>query len=333
MPSPETGATLADLGELGLIARAAATLPLRGDVRVGIGDDCAVLEEPDGSALLVTTDALIEGVHFRRDWSSPASIGHKALAVNLSDVAAMGGVPVAAFLAFGAPRDLPVAWADAFLSGLRALALRHGVDLLGGDTTGSPGPISLCLTVLGRAPMAEVRLRSGARPGDLVVVTGRLGDAARAVHLLSAGRPCPDALRRRLEWPEPRVAAGRVLGATQGCTALMDLSDGLGSDLGRLATASGVGARVLVDRVPISDDLLASCGGDHAQALAWALRGGDDYELLGTWSRDLPLPRLPEGELTAIGEVVEGSGVAWVDRNGLAVAGPEAAFDHFGAGA
>jgi len=333
MPASDDTDTLADLGELGLIARAASLPPLRADVRIGIGDDCAVLREPDGSALLVTTDALMEGIHFRRDWSSAESIGHKALAVNLSDVAAMGGEPVAAFLAFSAPADLPVSWVDGFLAGLRALAARHGVDLLGGDTTGSRGPVALCLTVLGRAPMANVRLRSGARPGDLLVVSGRLGEAAKAVHVLTGGGACPDALRRRLEWPEPRVATGRILGASSACTALMDLSDGLGSDLQKLTAASGVGARVIVDRVPVSDALVAACGGDHAAATNWALRGGDDYELLGTWARDVALPVLPDVELSVIGEVEEGQGVRWVDERGQAVDGPSAGFDHFGAGA
>jgi thiamine-monophosphate kinase len=329
MPPRDEFATLAGLGEAGLIARLAAFRPVRTDVVRGIGDDCAVIREPDGSALLVTTDALIEGVHFRRDWSSAASIGHKALAVNLSDVAAMGGVPVAAFLAFSAPSDLPVTWLDDFAVGLRDLASRCGVDLLGGDTTGSPGPLALCLTVLGRAPMGAVRYRGGARPGDRVAVSGTLGDASLAVRLLHEGRPCPASLRRRLEWPEPRLALGRGLGAHVGCTALMDLSDGLATDLPRMARASGVGVRVDVDRVPLSADLVAACDGDRARALEWALSGGDDYELLAACR---PEAETADG-LTVIGEFAEGAEVTWVDGQGRVVRPPRRGFAHFGEGA
>ena len=328
MPPRTEPSTLAGLGEAGIIARLASFPATRPDVVRGIGDDCAVFREPDGSALLVTTDALIEGVHFRRDWSPAASIGHKALAVNLSDVAAMGGEPVAAFLAFSAPSDLPVAWLDDFAGGLRDLASRAGVDLAGGDTTGSTGPLALCLTVLGRAPMRAVRYRDGARPGDRVAVSGTLGDAALAVHLLQQGRPCPARLRRRLEWPEPRLALGRALGAHAGCTALMDLSDGLTTDLPRMASASGVGVRLEVDRVPLSADLLAACGGDRARALSWALAGGDDYELLAACRPDAELE-----SLTIIGEFVEGSGMTCVDGQGRETTPPRRGFAHFGEGA
>jgi len=324
--------SLARLGEEGLIQRLRGLATRRPDVVQGIGDDCAVIREADGSALLVTTDALVEGVHFRRDWSPASAIGHKALAVNLSDVAAMGGQPVAAFLAFSAPADLPLEWVEAFLEGLEALARAAGVDLLGGDTTGSPGPLALCLTVLGRAPIENVKYRSGARPGDLVGVTGPLGDAARAVDLLGRGLSCPEPLRRRLEWPQPRLEAGLSLGAEPRCSALMDLSDGLGTDLPRLARASGVGVQIDVERVPFSADLVAACGGDRAVALGWALRGGDDYELLATWTPGQEAASGPAG-LTVIGRVTEGQGVTWRDGEGGAVAPPPAGFDHFGAGA
>jgi thiamine-monophosphate kinase len=330
-PSSE-GQTLADLGEAGLIARVAGTAALRPDVLAGIGDDCAVLREPDGSALVVTCDALIEGVHFRRDWSSAESIGHKALAVNLSDVAAMGAAPVAVFLTFSAPASLPVAWVDGFLAGLRALAALHGVDLLGGDTTGSPGPLALSLTVLGRAPLANVRYRSGAQPGDRLVVTGCLGDAAAALGHLLAGGACAPELRRALEWPTPRVAAGQALGRLSGCTALMDLSDGLGTDLPRLLKASGVGARVDVARLPVSPALLEACRGDRADALRIALCGGDDYELLAAVAGDGPLPDLGL-PFTVIGDVVEGEGVAWCDADGRAFEETPAGYAHFGEGA
>jgi thiamine-monophosphate kinase len=333
MEQSSGGPTLADLGEEGLIARVAVTAALRPDVLAGIGDDCAVLREPDGSALVVTCDALVEGVHFRRDWSPARSIGHKALAVNLSDVAAMGATPVAAFLTFSAPADLPVAWVDDFLTGLRALAALHRVDLLGGDTTGSPGPLALSLTVLGRAPVACVRYRRGARPGDRLVVTGCLGDAGAALGALLAGRACAPELRRALEWPTPRVAAGQAFGRMSGCTALMDLSDGLGTDLPRLLKASGVGARLDVERLPVSPALLAECQGDRRAAARIALRGGDDYELLAAVARDVPLPDLEGLALTVVGEVVGVRGVTWCDASGRALDPPLAGYDHFGAGA
>lgn len=280
------------LDEFGLIRRyfTRADRPLPAGVRLGIGDDAALLDLPPGESLVVTTDTLVAGRHFPLD-ALPFDIGWKALAVNLSDLAAMGATPVGVTLAITLPAaDAP--WLAAFSDGFFALADAHAVPLIGGDTT--RGPLSITVTALGRVPFKQALRRDGARPGDLIYVSGTLGDGGLGlalaqqrlpgVELLPADR---DHALARLHRPAPRLALGLAL---QGiASAAMDVSDGLAQDLGHLLAASGgaqpLGATLTLERLPLSPALrqLADLGDAwQQQVLDWALTAGDDYELLFT---------------------------------------------------
>lgn len=319
--------------------------PTRGaGVHAGIGDDCAVLAPGPGRLLLATTDLLIEDVHFRRRWAAPADLGWKSLAVNLSDVAAMGGRPRWALVALACPAGVSVADAEAFYAGLLALAGEHDVAVVGGDTSASPAGWIVNVTLLGEAA-ARSLLRSTARPGDVVAVTGALGSAAAGLALLEertpaagvAGAALEDARAAHLR-PRPRVAEGLWLAAAGGVTAMIDLSDGLATDLGHVAEESGVGARVHLDRVPVGDGARAVAAALGRDALTWATSGGEDYELLltcepGAFARLADGLRAATGtRLTAIGEVAgAGAGVRWADAAGREVA-VAPGFEHFVAG-
>jgi thiamine-monophosphate kinase len=345
---PADGAgTLADLGEFGLIAALAAWLPRDPRALVGIGDDAAVLAAPDGR-VVATTDFLLEGRHFRRDWSAAADVGHKAAARSLADVAAMGARPTALLVALAAPGDLPVSWARDLAKGLAAECARAGAGVAGGDTARAPS-VLLAVTALGdlagRAPV----LRSGAAPGDVVAVAGVLGHAAAGLALLLAGPPDLPA------WAEPLVAAhlrpappydAGPEAADLGATAMIDISDGLLADLGHVAEASGVLIDVSADALRPPDPLLSAARavapprrhGDHssrtiaaspsrpadsaqAEALGWMLSGGEDHALAATFPPDLTLP----SRWTVIGRVRAGRGVL-VD--GARWTGPPG-WDHF----
>jgi thiamine-monophosphate kinase len=295
----------------------------RTGVRVGIGDDCAVLEPEPGAALLATTDLFLEDVHFRRRWARPADIGWKSLAVNLSDIAAMGGRPRWALVALACPEGTRAEEIDAFYEGALALARTHDVSIVGGDTSASPAGWLVNVTVLGQAVV--LRLRSTARPGDVVAVTGALGRAAGGLSVLEreeapAGVAAGDVAELAAAHlrPRPRVAEGRWLTAAGGVTAMMDLSDGLGIDLPRLLGESRAGAVVDVQRLPIDAATRAVASALGTDPLVWATGGGEDYELLVTCERDA-FERLRRGlteacgtALTAIGEVTAGAGsVRW----------------------
>ena len=245
--------------------------------RLGVGDDCALLAATPGHEMAVSTDMLVAGTHFFVG-TDPRRLGHKALAVNLSDLAAMGALPRYATLALCLP-DAGDAWVEQFAAGFFALAERHDVELVGGDTT--RGPLAICVTVFGEVPNAQAIRRDGAAIGDDVWVSGTLGDAALGLMALK-GEAMPDAADRaycvgRLESPEPRIDLGLALRGV--ATAMIDLSDGLAGDLAHLARASGVGARVNVDALPLSPALRRQ---SHARNLRCALSGGDDYELCFT---------------------------------------------------
>ena len=310
-------------GEEALIRAIRALAGSAGDgVRVGIGDDCAVLEPAPGLALLATTDLLLEDVHFRRRWAEPADIGWKALAVNLSDIAAMGGRPRWALVALACPEGTTAAEIAAFYEGALAITRAHGVAIVGGDTSSSPDGWLVNVTVLGDA--VAPRLRSTARPGDVVAVTGALGRSAAGLAVLECDRPpagvadddvaqVTGAHRR----PHPRVSEAQWLAQAGGVTAMMDLSDGLGLDLPRLLAESGAGALVDVEHVPMDAATRAVAAALGADPLAWATGGGEDYELLLT-CEPAAFERLQRGlgdigaRLTAIGEVTAGAtGMRW----------------------
>jgi len=257
------------LGEFDLIDRyfrdAAAR---RDDVLLGVGDDGALLCPKAGFDLVMVTDTLVEGTHFKAG-ASPRSIGHRALAVNLSDLAAMGATPAWALLALTLPAT-EESWIKEFADGFLGLARQHDLALVGGDTT--RGPLSVTVQAIGYVPHGRGLRRSGARVGDVVWVSGTLGDAAAGLH------DSNDYLRQRFDYPRPRIALGESL--LEVASAAMDVSDGLLADLAKLTTASGVGATLEIESLPLSKELLGKKGLDEARRLA--LTGGDDYELLFT---------------------------------------------------
>lgn len=308
----------------------------------GVGDDCAVVELEPGLVWLVTVDQQIEGVHFLSEIATPEDVGHKALAVSLSDVAAMGGRPRHAFLSLAIPARHRGEFAAGFRAGFAALAERFAVNLLGGDVARAREGAAAAVTLIGEAPRETVLYRTGAGAGDRVFVTGHLGLAAAGLERLRAeGRTGDRAARGPLEQaqlrPEPRVEEGRFLAASGAVTACIDLSDGLAVDLTRLATASGVGARLDESLVPLDEALVAHCGGDAERALAHALVGGEDYELCFTVRAD-DAARVEREfatrfltPLAAVGEIVpREEGVFRVLRDGSTspLAG---GFDHFAA--
>lgn len=266
-------------------------------VRVGIGDDCAVLRVPAGHETLVTTDFNLEGVHFRRDWHPAESVGHRCLARGLSDIAAMGGDPLAAFLSLALPADIAQDWVDGFLRGLLRLAAKHKVPLSGGDIAESPTGVCADIVAVGSAPSGKALLRSGARPGDVIYVTGQLGASAAVVHRLLDGQKISPKSKDAAPhfWPEPRLAVGRALRGL--ATAAIDISDGLSTDLTHLCEESGVGALVREYSIPRGVSFQGS-------SLHYALHGGEDYELLFTAPRTRRVPDKIAGvRITAIGEI------------------------------
>ena len=301
----------------------------RGDVRLGVGDDAAILECPAGTELVVAVDSLVDGVHFPHG-SPPASIGHRALAVNLSDLAAMGARPAWALLALTLPRA-DETWLAEFAAGMAALARAHEVALVGGDTTAGP----LCVTVqaLGHVPRSAALLRSGGRAGDALFVSGTAGDAAAGLAIeqgkLAAAAESAAYLRERFLYPTPRVALGE--GLRRHASACIDVSDGLLGDAAKLARASGCGVEIEYERLPLSAALVRALGADRARELA--LAGGDDYELcfsvhpaqVGRLLAELPPERWGYAR---IGTLREHPG-ADVLRDGAVMSFSHSGYDHF----
>jgi thiamine-monophosphate kinase len=315
----------------GLASRPGAT-----GVRRSIGDDAALLEPTPGATLVATTDLLLEDVHFRRRWAEPADIGWKAMAVNVSDVAAVGGTPRWALVALACPELTAPDEIAAFYEGALALCDAHGVVVVGGDTSSSPGGWMVNVTVLGET--VSPVLRSSARPGDVIAVTGTLGRSAAGLAVLEREAAPPgvasDLLAEMTDAhlrPRPRVAEARWLATAGGVTAMMDLSDGLATDLPRLAAESGVGATVYIDRLPVSLATRAVAAALIHDPIAWATGGGEDYELLVTCDR-AAFERLRAGlsgaMLTAVGEITGGRGVRWIDGDGREVT-VATGFEHF----
>jgi thiamine-monophosphate kinase len=300
---------VAALGEFGLIAALSAWLPADPRALVGIGDDAAVLAAPDGR-VVATTDFLLEGRHFRRDWSSASDVGGKAAARSLADVAAMGAEPTGLLVALAAPPDLPVSWARELAAGLAAECARAGASVIGGDTARA-SCVLLAVTGLGDLAGHAPVLRSGARPGDVVAVAGPLGHAAAGLALLSAGLAEPESMVAAHRRPAPPYDAGPEA-ADLGATAMIDVSDGLLADLGHIADASGVLIDVATDRLRPGEGLIGAAravagarAGGEEQALRWVLTGGEDHSLVATFPQGTAL----RGRWTVIGEVRTGRGV------------------------
>jgi thiamine-monophosphate kinase len=302
----------------------------RTDVVLGVGDDAALLEVPGDAELVASVDTIVAGRHFL-EGSDPRSIGHRALAVNLSDIAAMGATPAWAMLAITLPHA-DAGWLEGFVAGFSALARRHGVALVGGNTTA--GPLNVTVQILGHVPRGTALRRGGGGAGDILAVTGTLGDAGAGLALATGSLRASDAaaareLTARFEYPTPRVEFG--IAARGLASAAMDISDGLAGDLPKLAAAGGLGACVDVGKLPLSRALESSATAD--QARAYALGGGEDYELLvavpprrfeelAAASRRLNLT------LTRIGELRRENALEWT-LNGEEFATPVRGFDHF----
>ena len=279
--------TVADLGEHALIAKIHARIPPSPpSVRVGIGDDAAVIEPDRGTLFLVTTDALVEGVHFDRGLAPMDAIGHKALAVNFSDLASMGARPRHVLLSLALPPTLLVTELDLLLDGLLALAARHQTALVGGNITRSPGPLFVDVTAVGSAKRRRILTRSGARAGDDLYVSGEVGGAAAGLESLRESQTASrssDALlacQHRYLWPEPRVRLGTQLGRNRAARACIDLSDGLADGIRQLSTASGLGAAIDAELIPVAPSARTWFTGHGFDPVSASLTGGDDYELL-----------------------------------------------------
>jgi len=280
------------LTEKALIAQLRRRVKSGRGIITGIGDDCAVLRMPAGHEALITTDFSLEGVHFRREWHPAESVGHRCLARGLSDIAAMGGEPIALFVSLALPSDLPQAWVHGFSKGLLKLADKFGVTLAGGDTAQSPDGILADVMVLGSVPRGKAVLRSGARVGDRIYVSGKLGGSAATLTQIMS-HP-----RRKLKprnfpqhfFPEPRLELGRILREKKLVSAMIDVSDGLSTDLTHICEESGVGAELQAHLIPREVDL------------KFALHGGEDYELLFTTPSGKKIPSRVAGiPITQIG--------------------------------
>jgi len=303
------------LAEKALIARIRRQAVKGHAISAGIGDDCAVLRIPPGHEALVTTDFSLEGIHFRREWHPAESVGHRCLARGLSDIAAMGGEPMAAFLSLALPRKLPQKWVDRFMRGLLTLADRFGVRLAGGDTAESPGGVLADIVILGSAPKGKAILRSGARPGDRVYVSGELGGSAAAVRRMMQ-RPKLKLNPRHFPrhfFPEPRLELGRILREKSIASAMIDLSDGLSTDLAHICDESGVGAEIQAAAIPIAAIGLPA----RTVEFQFALHGGEDYELLFTAPRGKRVPSQIAGvPITQIGQIIRGKRIFLTNKAG-----------------
>jgi thiamine-monophosphate kinase len=314
------------LAEKLLISRIRSRATRRKGIVAGIGDDCAILQIPAGQQALVTTDFSLEGIHFRREWHPPEVVGHRCLTRGLSDIAAMGGKPVAVFLSLALPQNLRQPWVDRFTKGLLGLADRFNVTLAGGDTAQSPGGILADIVVIGSIPKGKAIRRSGARPGDRIYVTGTLGGAAAALKLLFAGKKLRQADFPRHFHPVPRIEVGQFLLEKGLASAMIDLSDGLSTDLGHICEESGVGAEIQAPAIP-----RASVGKPaHEVDLQLALHGGDDYELLFAAPRGKQVPPHIAGvDITQIGHATRQKHIILMNDQGVELEFHPQGWEHF----
>jgi thiamine-monophosphate kinase len=334
------GTGLQDIGEFGFIDRIRKGCVVRPrNVVRPIGDDAAAFTPEGGRLTLVTTDLLVERVHFLTERISGEDLGAKSLAVNLSDIAAMGGEAREAFVSLAIPESVAVAYLEAFYDGMKELAVTHAVNILGGDTTGSRSDLMIAVTVTGSVPAAELLRRDGARPGDVVFVTGWLGDSRAGLHwiledahgLHGEDRELVRAHRR----PRPHLEEGRFLATAGGVNSAIDVSDGAASDAGHIASESGVGMRFFEDRIPVSPVLRNFCARNGRDPARFALAGGEDYVLLCTVSasRAEEIARRFQDRfgrpLHRVGEVIEDRRMELVRSSGNVEALEPEGWDHF----
>lgn len=330
-----------ELGEFALIARLQGFLqgPMAPHVVHGIGDDCAVVRASPGMELLLTTDTQEEDVHFRREWSTPQDIGWRCLAVNVSDIAAMGGAPLGALVALCVPATLDLAFVDALYEGMQELARQYHCPIIGGNISQTAAHLSVTIAVLGEVPSGQSVYRSGAQVGDEIWVTGTLGGAKAGLDVLRHALPVAtlpsDDVLARYRRPRPRLQEARYLREHGHIRSLVDLSDGLSSDLAHICEASGVGAQLDAAAIPIHEETRRVAHALQADPLAYALHGGEDFELCLT---------APPGHLTTlqhafmtrfhcslvrIGEIQAGSGITLCGADGTQLPLQAQGYDHF----
>jgi thiamine-monophosphate kinase len=333
---------ISDLGEFGLIERVRRVLPPSGaGVVVGIGDDVAVLRTSPEMLILATCDIQLEGPHFLRHRITPYQLGRRAVAINLSDIAAMGGIPRYVLVSLGLPDDIEVEYVDALYEGLGEGAARFGAEIVGGNMARSSSGIVVDITLLGEVEPELMLLRSGAQVGDLILVTGTLGDSAAGLALLQRGEVAPSpehayAVKEAHLTPTPRVKEGRVVARSRDATAMIDLSDGLANDLGHICERSEVGAVVRAGQIPISEAVCSIAKTLERDPLSWALFGGEDYELLFTVPAKkveelaAALRRETDTPATVVGEILsKAEDMRLMTREGDLVPLPIRGWDHF----
>lgn len=324
---------LSEIGEFGLIGRIKEQSLNSAGVLLGIGDDAAATIMTPGMALLSTSDMLAEGVHFELAWSDPASLGRKSLAVNLSDIAAMGGIPRYALLSLAIPADLPVEFMENFIKGFLEQAGNFGVSLVGGDISSSKNGLVISVTLLGEQHPEMIIRRSGAVEGDIICMSGTLGDSSLGLDLLKSGCSSGEAVRRHLD-PVPRVELGRALAKKGIPTAMIDISDGLSADLGHILESSSKGARIYFDTIPLSDNFKHCVDKNSPDYYRLPLCGGEDYELLFTlhpsklqMAKDAATTA--ETYITAIGKITKETGIFIAKSDGSRYDIASSGYDHF----
>lgn len=318
-------------GEFELIRWIKEQVESFGQMPGGIGDDCAIDQLPPDQLLLTSNDLLIENIHFNRAWTSMFDLGRKSVAVNLSDIAAMGGKPRALYLGIGRSQQLEEADLKDFIRGFLYEARQHDVILAGGDTCGSPGPLMISVTVQGQVPSGTAVMRQGSGCGDAIYVSGTLGDSALALQLLQAGQTPPSPLALRFHTPSARIDLGCFLSEQKLATAMVDVSDGLLADLNHLLVASGVGAELKLSALPLSETFRSALD-QNPTLIDLALAGGEDYELLFSSARhDLEQMALPAPGVVKIGYIRAGTGIIIRQDNGDIYQCRQRGFDHFAA--
>ncbi|GAO28727.1 thiamine-phosphate kinase [Geofilum rubicundum] len=330
---------LSEIGEFGFIERFAHRFEdLLAPNAMGIGDDCAIIPAGDDHDLVLTTDMLVEDIHFIRDKISPLDLGHKALAVNLSDVAAMGARPVGSFLSIAIPHGIDVEYLDQLMEGYHQLSERYQLPLMGGDTTRSPHKLVLNISVVGRVAKGTAKLRSAAQEGDVVAVTGMLGDSAAGLHALInnlSANPESSYLIEKHVRPHPHIEQGLWLGRQRSVHAMMDVSDGIASDMKHILKASGLGAGIELSQLPLSDQLKAFSAQHQLNAFELATSGGEDYCLLLTVEADsfqetaASYKEALGADLYAIGFITSDQQLKWTKDHQSIAGGLKDGFNHF----
>lgn len=321
---------ISNLGEFGLIERIREKnkkLSGNSSVKVGIGDDCAVVMDRGGRFLLFTTDTLIEGIHFSRKYFSFFDIGYKSLAVNLSDIAAMGGLPRYCLITAGFPAEVDIKDADSFYRGLAALSSEYDVQIIGGDTVNSPRAVIISITLIGSAVAGKGILRNGARQGDAIFTTGSFGDSAAGLFILQKNIPGFRRLAKKHLRPSPKIKEGILIAKSKLATSMIDSSDGFDTSMRLICRESNVGCEIFLDRIPVSKDLKVFAAGYRRSITDLILFGGEEYELLFT----VPFNsrKLYEKRFHYVGKITKNKKVRYIDSAGREINFGKHGYDHF----